>query len=261
MSKNAQPKFRVVNNPYTPLTSGLTSKPPKLTVKHGSASNIENEMTISESAGEDPAIKLSLAFNTVESALRAENWFLKTVRTELAKSGSPADYPTVYGSNGHDYLVHFTQFLFFLKALDCTDPDQISNFIEAHNAKIESKIRDPEFTKSLAEQKKALIRPERKAKILDTVRLFRRPVFAIYDFGHFLIDEMSPKTTEKLIEDLRFGKVLERRVDERMAADQKRILIGSTGFLESTYQTSLLMQRRMIAQGMTEKEFKVAQGS
>ncbi|MBT8474291.1 MAG: hypothetical protein KJO78_02355 [Alphaproteobacteria bacterium] len=67
---------------------------------------------------------------------------------------------------------------------------------------------------------------------------------------------MSPKTTEKLIEDLRFGQLLVRRTDDRLAADQKRILIDSTGFLEDTYLMSLLMQRRMIAHGMDEDEYR-----
>lgn len=198
---------------------------------------------------------LFLAFQTIESALIAENWFLNTVRSELQKTAPLTEFPTVTSSNGHDYLVHFTQFLFFLHALDCTDADQISNFIDSHNQKIADMIADPEFSRSVNEYKKAIIRPERKAKILDTVRYFRRPVFAIYDFGHLLITEMSPKTTEKLIEDLRFGKLVERRIDQRISSDQKRILIGSTGFLEDKYRTSLLMHRRMIAAGLSDAEF------
>jgi len=81
------------------------------------------------------------------------------------------------------------------------------------------------------------------------------PIFAIYEYGHLLIDDMSPKTTEKLIEDLRFGKLLDRRVDERISADQKRVLIASGGFLEETYRVSLLIQRRMIAQSISMDEF------
>jgi len=199
---------------------------------------------------------LRLAFETVESSLRAENWFFETVRAELQKTAPLTDFPTITGSNGHDYLLHLTQFLFFLQALDCTDADQISNFIEAHNLKIESEISNPEFTKSINEFRKAIIRPERKAKILDTIRTLRRPVFAIYEFGHLLIDDMSPKTTEKLIEDLRHGNLLVRRIDDRISVDQKRVLIASTGFLEDTYRTSLLMQRRMIAHSMSEAEFR-----
>ena len=255
------PNLRLITNPDRPFSSGLTNARPKLTLQQGRRDTMEaglKEVSEQNRSGEN---KMLLAFETVESALRAENWFLNTIRAKLEETAPLSDFPTITGSNGHDYLVHFTQFLFFLKALDCTDADQISNFIEAHNAKIEAKISDPNFTRSLAEQKKAIIRAERKAKILDTIRLFRRPVFAIYDFGHLLIDEMSPKTTEKLIEDLRYGKLLERREDQRMSADQKRILIGSNGFLEETYQTSLLMQRRMIAKGMSESEFKVAQSS
>lgn len=201
---------------------------------------------------------VQLAFETVEATLRAENWFFQTVRAELEKTSPLTDFPTIMGSNGHDYLLHFTQFLFFLKALDCTDADQIANYIEAHNARIEGLVTDPTFTKSRNEFKKAIFRPERKAKILDTIRTLRTPVFAIYEYGHLLIDEMSPKTTEKLIEDLRFGGLLARRVDDRMSADQKRVLIASTGFLEDTYRMSLLMQRRMIAMTLSEAEFRQA---
>ena len=129
---------------------------------------------------------------------------------------------------------------------------------DAHNQKIASEISDPGFTKNQSEFRKAIIRPERKANILDTIRTLRRPVFAIYEFGHLLIHDMSPKTTEKLIEDLRHGKLLERRIVDRISVDQKRILIASTGFLEDTYRTSLLMQRRMIAHSMSEEEFRKA---
>jgi hypothetical protein len=198
---------------------------------------------------------LQRAFATVESSLRAENWFLEKVREELEKTAPLSSFPTIGGTNGHDYLLHFTQFLFFLKALDCTDAEQIAAFIDAHNTKIEDDLARPDFAKSANEFKKAVIRPERKAKIVDTIRVMRRPVFAIYDYGHLLIDDMSPKTTEKLIEDLRFGKLLVRRTDERMEADQKRILLESTGFLEDTYMTSLLMQRRMMAASMADEEF------
>ncbi|MEO0767646.1 MAG: hypothetical protein AAFY75_16675, partial [Pseudomonadota bacterium] len=136
--------------------------------------------------------------------------------------------------------------------------DQISNYIEAHNAKIEADLKDPGFAKSANEFRKAIFRPERKAKILDTIRTLRRPVFAIYEYGHLMINDMSPKTTEKLIEDLRYGKLLVRRTDDRMSADQKRILIDSSGFLEDAYLTSLLMQRRMIAHSLSGEEFKRA---
>ena len=100
--------------------------------------------------------------------------------------------------------------------------------------------------------------PRRKAKVLDTIRDFGMPVFAIYEFAHMLIDEMSPKTTENIIEDLRFGGILKRQQDDRLGADQKRVLIVSTGFLEEAYQKSLLMQRRLIARGLTEEEIEAA---
>ncbi|SEW42780.1 hypothetical protein SAMN04488515_3000 [Cognatiyoonia koreensis] len=206
----------------------------------------------------DPPDGVKVAFQTVEASLRAENWFFETVRAELEKTAPLCEFPTIMGSNGHDYLLHFTQFLFFLKALDCTDADAIAHYIETHNARIESLLKDPNFAKSKNEFRKAIFRPERKAKVLDTVRTLSAPVFAIYEFAHLLIDEMSPKTTEKLIEDLRFGGLLSRRTDNRMSADQKRILISSTGFLENTYSMSLLMQRRMVALTLSEDEFRRA---
>ncbi|MEY1554457.1 hypothetical protein AB3Y40_02385 [Yoonia sp. R2331] len=198
------------------------------------------------------------AFETVEASLRTENWFFETVRAELQKAAPLSDFPTIMGANGHDYLLHFTQFMFFLRALDCTDAEQISVFIDSHNDKINGQLADPNFSKSPNEFRKAIFKPERKAKILDSIRALGAPVFAIYEFGHLLIDDMSPKTTEKLIEDLRFGKLLDRREDDRLEADAKRVLIASTGFLEDTYKMSLLMQRRMIAASITDAEVEAA---
>lgn len=203
---------------------------------------------------------LKRAFETVEISLRAENWFFETVRKKLAETATLSEFPTTMGANGHDYLLHFTQFLFFLKALDCTSADQIAAFIASHNRKLEDQIISPDFSKSEKEYRKAIIRPERQAKILDTIRAFNAPIFAIYEYGHLLIDDMSPKTTEKLIEDLRYGKLLDRRIDERISADQKRILIASNGFLEDTYRVSLLMQRRMIAASLSDDEIATARG-
>jgi len=201
------------------------------------------------------------AFETIEASLYCENWFFESVRKRLQETAPLTEFPTVTGASGHDYLLHFTQFLFFLNALDCTDADMISAFIDSHNNKLEEQIADPTFAKSPNEFRKAIIAPGRKAKILDTIRAFDHPVFAIYEFGHLLIDEMSPKTTEKLIEDLRFGKLLDRRVDDRLEADHKRVLIISNGFLEETYRMSLLMQRRMIAKTLTDEEIAQARSA
>ena len=256
MTRKAPPEFDVITNTDRIYTSDLTGKEPNLTVKPGGRGMTDAIGDITASPASEDTVQL--AFATVEATLRSENWFFETVRAELAKTAPLSDFPTVMGANGHDYLLHFTQFLFFLKALDCTDADAISNYIEAHNTRIESLINNPEFTKSRNEYRKAVFRPVRKAKILDTIRTLRMPVFAIYEYGHLLIDEMSPKTTEKLIEDLRYGGVLSRRIDDRISADQKRVLIASTGFLEDTYRMSLLMQRRMIAMGLSEEEYRRA---
>lgn len=256
-------QLRLIETKGTPYSCVLTGRQPRLRVIEGTVdmSNAALDEMDDEQARPGGGDNLQRAFQTVEASLRAENWFLEKVRDKLEEVAPLSSYPTISGTNGHDYLLHFTQFLFFLRALDCTDADQIANFIESHNRKIEADLGDPAFGKSENEFRKAIIRPERKAKILDTVRTFRRPVFAIYDFGHLLIDDMSPKTTEKLIEDLRFGQILVRRVDERMSADQKRVLIDSSGFLEDTYMTSLLMQRRMIAQGLSDGEVSRARAT
>ena len=253
--------LHLIENPNSLYRCVLTHRQPNLRVIEGNADMTRAALQESDRSGPAGGDHLRRAFETVEASLRAENWFFEKVREELEKTAPLSSFPTINGTNGHDYLLHFTQFLFFLKALDCTDADQISNFIEAHNRKIEDDLKSATFTKSPAEFKKAIIRPERKAKILDTIRVMRRPVFAIYEYGHLLIDDMSPKTTEKLIEDLRYGKLLVRRIDERMSADQKRMLIDSPGFLEDTYMTSLLMQRRMIASAMPEDEYRVAHGA
>lgn len=253
MSDATPTTLRVIVNPECRFDSYLTGRKAKLTIHAGGRDM--TEAVRQEAAESSERDTLMRAFETVEASLRAENWFFETVRKKLEETAPLSEFPTIMGSNGHDYLLHFTQFLFFLKALDCTDADQIAAFIDSHNAKLEEQIASPDFTKSVREFKKAIIRPERRAKILDTIRHFNMPIFAIYEYGHLLIDDMSPKTTEKLIEDLRYGKLLIRREDARIAADQKRILIASNGFLEDTYRLSLLMQRRMVARTLSDEEF------
>jgi len=217
----------------------------------GMTSERDLEAARRDSAGNDG---LRLAFETVEATLLAENWFFQRCREKLADVAPLADFPTVSGSNGHDFLLHFTQFLFFLKALECRDADRIAAFIDGHNARIEEQLADPGFAKSPSEFRKAIFRPERKAKVIGTIRALGEPVFAIYEYGHLMINEISPKTTEKLIEDLRHGGLLVRREDPRIDADSKRVLIASTGFLERTYEMSLLMQRRLIARSVSPAE-------
>lgn len=206
------------------------------------------------------AAAVQLAFQTVESVLTAEDWFLETVRARLAEKAPLSDYETVTGPNGHDYLLHFTQFLFFLQALDCQDAHGIGAFIDGHNARIEAMLADPDFAKSAREYERALFGPRRRLTVSETVRALGMPVFAIYEWGHLLIDAMSPKTTEKLIEDLRHGGLLARKTDPRIDADGKRVLIASTGFLEATYRQSQLRLRQMIAASMSDEEFRAARG-
>mgnify|MGYP006273245899 CR=1 len=190
---------------------------------------------------------MALALETVQTVLESENAFYQAVRSELRKVAPLTEFPTVSSPNGMEYVLQLTRFLFFLEALGCTDAEKVSRFIDLHNDKVEADIADPGYPRSLVEARKAIIRPERKAKIVETVHAFGRPIFAIYDYGHFLIENMSPKTTEKLIEDLRYGGLLVRREDHRMNADQKRVLIESTGLLEHYYVASLLQLRRDMA--------------
>lgn len=260
MPKRPPEPLHVIVNAGRPYGSYLTGRQAHLTILDGGRDMVETGLNAAQHAGADGRDSLKLAFDTVEVALRAENWFFETVRKKLEETAPLSEFPTIMGANGHDYLLHFTQFLFFLKALDCTSADQIAAFIASHNMKLEEQISNPDFSKSEKEYRKAIIRPERQAKILDTIRTFNTPIFAIYEYGHLLIDDMSPKTTEKLIEDLRYGKLLDRRTDDRMSADQKRILIASNGFLEDSYRLSLLMQRRMIAASLSDAEIAAARG-
>ena len=258
MPKQPPEPFDVIVNPGRPYASYLTARKATLTIHPGGRGLMDAGLDTAAATGADARDSLTRAFDTVEAALRAENWFFETVRNKLEETAPLADFPTVMGANGHDYLLHFTQFLFFLKALNCTSAEHIAAFIDSHNRKLEDQIGSPGFSKSEKEYRKAIIRPERQAKILDTIRHFNAPIFAIYEYGHLLIDDMSPKTTEKLIEDLRYGKLLDRRVDERISADQKRVLIASTGFLEDSYRLSLLMQRRMMAASLSDAEIAAA---
>lgn len=261
MQHDPPTRLGIISTQGTTRQSYLTGPRARLTIHPGGRDMLEatvQEAKLAEAEGRD---SLKIAFETVEASLRAENWFLETVRHRLEQTAPLSEFPTIMGANGHDYLLHFTQFIFFLKALDCTSAEGIAAFIASHNMKLEAQIRSRDFQKSEKEFRKAIIRPEREAKILDTIRTFNMPIFAIYEYGHLLIDDMSPKTTEKLIEDLRYGKLLDRRVDERLSADQKRILIASNGFLEDTYRISLLMQRRMIAQTLSDSELAAARST
>ena len=65
----------------------------------------------------------------------------------------------------------------FKRMLDCTDADQISNYIEAHNKRLDDMINDPAFTKSPKEYRKAIFRPERKAKIESQIKSGLNRVF------------------------------------------------------------------------------------
>lgn len=125
MTRKTPPELSVITNAQRPYRTDLTGKEPNLTVRNGGRRMTDaiNELEASPESGDT----VTLAFQTVEATLRAENWFFETVRAELAKAAPLSDFPTVMGANGHDYLLHFTQFLFFLKALDCTDADAISN--------------------------------------------------------------------------------------------------------------------------------------
>lgn len=198
------------------------------------------------------------AIATLEATLKAENWFFERVFEKLQEARPMDDYQILPA--GKDHLLHFAQFLFFLKALDCTSAESVLGFLDNHNAMIEEELVSPAPSRSLSELKKARFGEPRKKKIAASIRALNRPVFAISEFGHMLIDQMSPKTAENLIEDLRIGKLLVELKDNSIDADQKRILFASSGFLEDTYERSLLVQRRFIADTFDADEFARIKG-
>lgn len=182
-----------------------------------------------------------LALHTIENILSAEDHFIGVIRNKVLESANdPASSPTVFGKAGHDYLIHLAQFLFFLKALDCTEPEQIGRLIDEHNRKIQEDIENGQVVGSVAEKKRAIFKAARKTKVVDTFRHFERPVFSVTELAHFLTDDMSESTAVKLIEELRYGGLLDKRTDQRMEADTTRVLLTSTGFLEGAYATALV---------------------
>jgi hypothetical protein len=200
------------------------------------------------------------ALATLEATLRAEEWFFDKVREKLAEAAPLDSYLILPSAKGNDHLLNFAQFMYFLRALDCTSADQISQFIESHNQMIHERLDSIPGSKKPGELKKAVFGPARRKKIENSIHSLGRPVFAIYDYGHLLIDHMSPKTTENLIEDLRMAHLLVSAQDNSINADQRRILYISNGFLEETYERSLLVQRRMIAETFDADEFARVRG-
>jgi len=192
------------------------------------------------------------AMSTLEAMLRAEVWFFDHVFERIGER-QPMEY---YGllPGGRDHLLSFAQFLFFLRALDCTSAERIAAFIDNHNTMIEEELNSGLNKKKPSELRKALFGPTRRRKVVDSIRALNRPVFAIYEYGHLLVEQMSPKTTENLIEDLRMGGLLEEVKDNSINADQRRNLFASTGFLEETYERSLLVQRRLITESFDTAE-------
>lgn len=102
------------------------------------------------------------AMHTVEAVLVVEDWFFEKVRKELAKKAPLSDFKALSGANGHDHLLHFTQFLFFLEALECRDADGIVAFITTHNQRIAALLADPAFAKSAREFQRALFGARRQ---------------------------------------------------------------------------------------------------
>lgn len=195
------------------------------------------------------------AMATLEATLRAEDWFFSRIREKIAEVIALDDLQMLPSANWNDHILHFAQFLYFLRALDCTSPAQIAAFIDNHNQMIERELADPKGNRKLRELEKARFGPQRKNKVTESIRHLGRPVFAISEYGHLLIDYMSPKTTENLIEDLRRARLLVNVEDGSINADSRRILFASTGFLEETYERSLLVQRRLIAATIDPGEF------
>jgi hypothetical protein len=198
------------------------------------------------------------AMATLEATLKAESWFFDRVIEKLEEARPQDDYQILPA--GQDHLLHFAQFLFFLKALDCTSADSVLELLDNHNDMIDAELASPIPSRSMSELKKAKFGDTRKKKIAAGIRALNRPVFAISEYGHLLIDSMSAKTAENLIEDLRISGLLVELHDNSINADQKRKLYASSGFLEDIYERSLLVQRRFIADTFDADEFARIKG-
>ena len=80
--------------------------------------------------------RYELAFNAVQATLLSESMFFEAVTQKLTETAPMTDFPTVASPYGLQYLLNFTRFLFFLRALDCTDAEKIGRFIDLHSCRV-----------------------------------------------------------------------------------------------------------------------------
>lgn len=210
------------------------------------------------------------ALNTLEAQLQGEHWFLEQVRGTVRETlgfddpEAPlpeADFKTLVSKNGHDNLIHVAQFYFFLDALNCTTPERIEAFIEAHNSKVSTDLAHDDAIMRAASLKKTQFSVNDITQVRMTLLYYGAPVFAVTELGYFLSDLMSPATTTNLVKDLVKGGVFEQLAGPPLeggaenyrekdagpiTTDPRRKLIRPKAKFLSDYQTSLLMARRKI---------------
>lgn len=185
------------------------------------------------------------ALGSLEAILRAEAWFLDRVWSRI-ETARPLDAAGIKQTLNHDFLIHLAQFLFLFRAIDCRDRNAVSRFIDSHNAKVRSDIARGVAGRSEREKRKAIFTDARRAKVVESCAALNAPAFSVTELAHFLTDFMSEPTATRMINDLVFAGVLGAIEDPRADAATNRVLIRSPGFLEDTYQTSLLRMRAAI---------------
>lgn len=198
--------------------------------------------------------RFSKALAIFEAQLNAENRFIEQVkieimRTELKATGQAtldqAKYPNLLAKTGHDNLMHVAQFFFLLEALNCTGEAEVSAFIASHNEKLQASIERGTYRET--EFKRAIFKPNRLTVVKETVKHFKRPVFAVNELGHLLIDLMSPRHTENLVKELLIGGIMRQRgVGLDMpppTTDPRRILVEPTEKFRELYIQSLLQSQ------------------
>jgi len=197
------------------------------------------------------------AFNMLEAQMEGENWFLKEVRALIRYNDGIADpeqpldaqaYPHLTSKTGHDNLIHIAQFFFLLDAWSITKPEQIEEFIQGHNDKIDDLIQNRTTNMTVSELRKVIFKSSRKAQVVDTFQYYKRPVFAISEIGYFLFYVMSPGTTTNIINDLIDAGIMTRLNPEGApgATDPRRILVEPTLDFKTLYMQSLLKARALI---------------
>lgn len=211
------------------------------------------------------------AFAVLQASLVGEHWFIEQVRERMlaAEAAAPGggkikpgtSYETLLTRDWHNHVIQLVQFFFFLEALECKSPVQIARFIDNHNEKVERDLESGTHPVSPKELRRAIFTAGknrgkgRKEQLVATFNHYGKPVFTASELGHLLIDIMSPKTTEKILEDLKQAGLVHVRggdddiADRPLDTDPRRELLELDPFLVETYTRSLLMAREEILNG------------